>query len=344
MKKNLRNMNIFVGKDAILRYLNPAEHAPASLVELPTEFIFAETSFSKKDRLRIFLKMASEWATNSVKMAPVYHWFEMQKKKGNLTKDTVVVIPSSGGAGLACVVVGRRFGVHVEVIMPKDAPQTKKDLIQLANGKPAIFSPETPGKTAVELAKKMGKLRHHIVFRQYEDNTNTDGHKLMTIAQIWDQMEAAGIPISGIVAGTGTGGTGNAAYEFLEEREAKAVAVRIVCAEENPLPGMRALSRLRPKQVPLFHEHQFLREEVERRPAFRLSVSLFRNVGLKVGMTTGGALGGLFNVLQKAKHLDPSAWGGFLNSQGERTFVVVNGDLLDLYLPQLSTVLNADGM
>src|ERR1700685_4023263 len=39
MKKNLRNLNVFVGQDAMFGYLNPAEHAPSSLVELPADFI-----------------------------------------------------------------------------------------------------------------------------------------------------------------------------------------------------------------------------------------------------------------------------------------------------------------
>ncbi len=344
MKKDVHNLNIFAGPNAMLDYLDPAKHAPASLVELPQSFILANSSLKKKDKVRIFLKMTSEWPMNTLKLAAVYHWYMVQKRQGKLTKRTVCVIASSGGAALPFVVIGRRFGVQVEVIMPKDAPMFKRMLVELANRKPVILSEEVPGKTGPDIARAMGDLLNHLVFDQYLDETNSDGHEEVTVAQIWRQAQALGIGLSGIAFAVGTSGTGNAVVSSLDKHHSDAIPVGVICAEGNPLPGMRSLSRLSPDQVPLFHKYGYAHYEVERYPSYQRAVQLLSDVGLKVGLTTGGVVEGTFRALEKIAEGDLVTWRKIANKDGERVFVGISADLLDLYLPQLSTILDPKDM
>jgi hypothetical protein len=67
-------------------------------------------------------------------------------------------------------------------------------------------------------------------------------------------------------------------------------------------------------------------------------------VGLKVGLSTGGVLRGMCDYAQGIKMNNPTQWDALRNDEGDRVFVCVSVDGLDAYLPQLSPVLDANEM
>jgi len=333
--KNLHGLNIFAGPDAVLDYLDPAKHPPTSLVELPREFIRSKISLPEGEKVRIFLKMLNEVPLGTGKLIPVLHWWRLQYEAGRVSRDTTGVISSSGGAALPFTVGGRRYGARVKVIMPKGAPVFKRMIVELANGEPVIQSEEIPGKTETDIVRELAKLPNHIVFSQYGDPTNTEGHKEVTAAQIWEQIEALGIGLSGIVFGVGTSGTGNAIVESIEEHGSDAIPVGVICAEGNSISGMRPLSRLDEELVPLFHQHDYSRFVVKQSTAYKYAVDLLREVGLRGGITTGAVLDGIFHTVEKFSR-DSVAWKKTANENGEHVFVGIAMDSLELYIPELS--------
>src|ERR1700722_4685216 len=176
--------NVFVGPDAIVNYLDPSQHSYTSLVELPARTQF--NPFPKADKVRIFMKvMGAELPGNTFKLIPVFAWYKKQKKLGKINRKTVVVINSSGGAGLAAVMVGRAMKVkEVRGYMPEDTPIDKQRIIKRARGK-LFLTKDHPGEqTSVQRVRKMARRPHYLVFDQYGDDLNWKGHLEVTMKQI----------------------------------------------------------------------------------------------------------------------------------------------------------------
>jgi cysteine synthase len=342
--EDLGKMNIFLGDYGCLNYTDPTQHAPTSIVELPPSFVLANLpSATPQDKVRIMVKMMSESYANTIKSVVIRYWYEDVAPR--ISDKTIAVLGSSGGAALPFIMIGRLFGVqHFKVFIPKDANENKVRLIERAGGDAVeiIRTPEILDDTAAGLARALTGEPDHEVFDQYSSDLNVRAHMRVTIDQVWDQMLAAGVEMSGIAVGSGTCGTVNAAYEFLKEYHTGCIALAVLCNEGNPLPGMRAESRLTPKQVPLAEKNPFVRWKVDRYPSYQMCIQLL-GVGLKVGLTTGGGVHGVFSFLEN-EHKHPAQWDKLRNKDDEIVFVVTNADLLELYLGQLGPILDADAM
>ena len=332
--------NTFTGPDAVKNYLDMGQHEPTSCVEVPPELaIFPEGS-----GMQLFLKMMGpEAPLNTFKLVPVGRWFAEQYEKGLLKKGiTTVVISSSGGAALAAVAEASAYGVKVIVIMPEDAPTDKQTLVKRAmkeNYGELILNKDSPGKpTGVELARQMGERENYLTFDQYGDDVNWRAHADVTTAQIFEQMDAAGLRVGGIVAAMGSTGTLLGAREFCKEHSFNTLVVGVIAEDGEPIPAVRTEHRLRPTQILFDWKTGTHRVKVARYEAYQRTVQALR-CGFKVGLSAGAAIVGAERFFTNASTDLIESMPK--NNDGSRTVVVVVGDVLDPYLEQLRVILDS---
>jgi cysteine synthase len=348
MEDKFKNMNIFLGPEGHKHYTDPRQHAPTSLVELPSSFILANFPLlSQEDRVRVAIKRMNENPFNTTKTSPVYYWYERLEAEGKINDETIATVGTSGGLGIPFIAIGRLFGIkHFKLFVPKDANSSKVWIIDRVGGEALELkrTPEVLTENAAALARALIGEPHHEVFDQYDDEINSEAHKAVTITQIWEQTALAGVELSGIAFGSGTFGSVNAGRELLDEKGSNALAIAIICEEKNPLPGMRAESRLSREQVPLAHKHSsIIRWKIPRYPAYSMTIKLL-GIGQSVGLTTGGGVFGTLNWLEGVRHYNSELWEELKNNVGDRFFVVTNADILELYLHQIAPILDADDM
>jgi cysteine synthase len=331
--------NIFTGPDAVKNYLDMGQHEPTSCVEVPPTL----ATFPEGSGIRLFLKMMGpEAPLNTFKIVPVSRWFAEQYKKGLLKKGvTTVVISSSGGAALAAVPEANAYGVKIIVIMPADAPTDKQTLVRRAMKEDygeLILNRESPGKpTGVELARQMGERENFLTFDQYGDDINWQAHADITIAQIFEQMNAAELKVGGIVVAMGSTGTLLGAREFCKEHSPDTLVVGVMAEEGEPIPAVRTEHRLRPTQILFDWKTGTYQVKVARYESYQKTAQALRH-GFKVGLSAGAAIVGaerfasdsLVTLIKRMPQ----------NSDGSRILVVVVGDILDPYLEQLRVILD----
>jgi cysteine synthase B len=331
--------NLFTGPNAVKNYLDMGQHEPTSCVEVPPEL----ATFPEGSGIRLFLKMMGpEAPLNTFKIVPVSRWFAEQYKKGALIKGvTTVVISSSGGAALAAVIEANAYGVGIIVIMPADAPTDKQTLVRCAMKEDYgefILNRESPGKpTGVELARQMGERENHITFDQYGDDINWQAHSDVTVAQVFEQMDAAELQVGGIVVAMGTTGTLLGAREYCKKHSSGTLVVGVMAEEGEPIPAVRTERRLRPTQILFDWKEGTHQVKVARYKSYQRTVWALQ-CGFKVGLSAGAAIVGAEQFFTNASvNLIESMPQ---NSDGSRTVVVVVGDVLDPYLQQLRVILD----
>lgn len=326
--------NVFVGPNALLDYLNPDNHPPTSLVEVPNS-ILDEKNF------RIFAKMAREEPMCTLKAASVNGMYEEAERSGALKGVHTIVMASSGGAAAPAAIQARLRGKKFTAYIPKDAPEDKKYLVRLAGGD-VKESQETPGQpTSVELAREMGKQPGHLTFDQYGDAANHRAQARAIAGQVLQQLQSIGRGLGIIALPLGTTGSAVGARNLLQKESPKTLIVGVMCAEGNPVPGVRPRSRLGPKQILFDWEKGIHQVEVERYPAYAETVALFR-MGLRSGISGGLAFYGLCKFARSLHEKDRDVWESLRDKNGEINAVFVVGDLIDPYLPKLSTILEAE--
>ncbi len=145
----------------------------------------------------------------SIKTRTAYSMITEAEKKGIITKDTVIVEPTSGNQGIGLALIGAVKGYTVRIIMPDSVSEERRKLIK-AYGAELILIHDDGDigacineclKTALKMAEEDKNVW---VPQQFENPDNPLVHKLHTAVEILDQVDG---PLHGFCSGIGTGGT-----------------------------------------------------------------------------------------------------------------------------------------
>src|SRR6202795_3726661 len=93
------------------------------LVELPR--------VSPKKGVRIFAKMEGHNPTGSLKDRIAKYMIEQAERSGELTKDKVILEPTSGNTGIALAMIGRRKGDKAKVVIPENDTPERRQLLEI---------------------------------------------------------------------------------------------------------------------------------------------------------------------------------------------------------------------
>jgi len=137
--------------------------------------------------------------------------------------------PTSGNTGISLALVAKLKGLRLTCVMPANATQERRTLLELYGAKVVDSPPEQGSNGAVRLAQELAAAdgRYAMLF-QYENEANPRAHYEGTGAEIARDLER----LDAFVAGLGTGGTLMGAGRRLREAFP---GVQVVAAE--PLPG-----------------------------------------------------------------------------------------------------------
>jgi cysteine synthase len=147
------------------------------------------------------------------------------EEKGLITKDTVIVEPTSGNTGIALAFVAAARGYRLILTMPDTMSVERRQLLAIF-GAQIILTPGAEGMTgAIKKAEELVSANPgYFMPQQFENPANPEIHRLTTAEEIWrDSGGKADI----LVAGVGTGGTITGIAEVLKKRKPgfKAIAV-----------------------------------------------------------------------------------------------------------------------
>ncbi len=176
--------------------------------------------------VELFLKLESFNPGGSIKDRVALAIIEEALRKGELTKDKVVVEATSGNTGIGIALVCAAKGLRCLIVMPENMSQERKRLLK-AYGAELLLTPAQEGipgavKRLEELLRSEPKK--YFPTRQFENPINPKVHYETTAKEILSQL---GELPNLFVAGIGTGGTFTGISRRFKEvnPECKCVAV-----------------------------------------------------------------------------------------------------------------------
>lgn len=249
--------------------------------------------------VKIFGKMEGNNPGGSVKDRPALYMIKDAEKSGKLTKDMIIVEPTSGNTGIAIAMIGAAKGYKVKLYMP-ECVSVERQLILQAFGAEVVLTPakeSTDG--AIRRAHEAYKAEPGKYFmpNQFENPANVLAHYETTGPEIYKQMNGE---VDVFVASMGTTGTLMGTGKYLRE---KIKGIKIVGVEPTMGHTIQGLKNLTESQIPGIYNPKGFDEKVliEDGDAFETTRQMAVREGLFTGMSSGAAVAGALQVAKKMK-------------------------------------------
>jgi len=150
------------------------------------------------------------------------------EKRGKLTKDTVIIEPTSGNTGIALAFVAACKGYRLILTMPETMSLERRALLALL-GAELVLTPGPKGmKGAIAKAEELhAQTPNSWIPQQFENEANPDIHRRTTAAEIWNDTDG---DVDIVVSAVGTGGTLTGCYEviLLRNRRIHRLSLRLL--------------------------------------------------------------------------------------------------------------------
>ena len=161
-----------------------------------------------EDSADILVKFEALNVGGSIKTRTALNMINQAEHEGLLTKDSIIVEPTSGNQGIGLALVGAVKGYRTIIIMPDSVSEERRKLIRhygaevkLIHDAGDIGACIEECQTALKMKEKNDKV---FVPQQFANINNVKAHKKYTALEI---MQQCAIPIDGFCSGIGTGGT-----------------------------------------------------------------------------------------------------------------------------------------
>ena len=213
---------------------------------------------------------------------------------GKLTKDSVIIEPTSGNTGIGLASVAASLGIRIIITMPETMSVERRNLMK-AYGAELVLTDGAKGmKGAIAKADELAKeIPNSFIPGQFVNELNPRAHKRTTGPEIWEDTKGK---VDVFVAGVGTGGTVSGVGEYLKSKNPD---VKIVAVEPATSPvlskgeaGAHKIQGIGAGFVPDTLNTDIYDEiiPVENEDAFELGREIARTEGILVGISSGAAL------------------------------------------------------
>ena len=249
---------------------------------------------------------------------------------GKLTKESVIIEPTSGNTGIGLASVAAARGYRIIIVMPETMSVERRQLMK-AYGAELVLTEGAKGmKGAIAKAEELAKeIPHSFIPGQFVNPSNPQAHYETTGPEIFADTDGA---VDVFVAGVGTGGTVTGTGRYLKEKKP---SVRVVAVEpassavlSTGVAGAHKIQGIGAGFVPEILDTKIYDEivPVTNEDAFATGRLMGRREGVLVGISSGAALWAAIEVAKRPEN------------EG-KTVVVLMPDTGDRYL---STPLFAD--
>ena len=162
-----------------------------------------------KGAARVLVKYEGLNVGGSIKTRVAYNMVKDAIARGKITKDTVIVEPTSGNQGIGLALVGAVLGLKVRIIMPDSVSVERQKLMRHYGAEVVLVHDAGNIGDAIEnclqtALKMQAEDENVFVPQQFVNPANPEIHRYQTGLEILEQV---GGPIDGFCSGIGTGGT-----------------------------------------------------------------------------------------------------------------------------------------
>jgi cysteine synthase A len=169
---------------------------------------------------------------------------EDAEKRGVLTKDTVIVEPTSGNTGIALAFVAAAKGYKLILTMPETMSLERRTLLAMLGAK-LVLTPGAEGmKGAIARAEEIVKNTPGAwIPQQFNNPANPAIHSKTTAEELWDDSDGK---IDILLSAVGTGGTITGVTEVIKPRKPSFQAIAVEPADSPVISQTLAGEPLKP--------------------------------------------------------------------------------------------------
>jgi len=263
--------------------------------------------------VRILAKLEYFNPGGSIKDRPALQMIEDAEKKGELTKDKIILEATSGNTGIGLSMVAAVKSYRVLLVMSEAVSEERKKILR-AMGAELRFTPAHLGTDgAIEFVYNMIREEPYKYWLadQFNNESNWMSHYNGTAMEIWEQT---GGDLDAIVSSMGTTGTLMGISRRFKELKPE---VRIVGVEPymgHKIQGLKNMSEsYRPGIFDKSRADQILK--IDDDEAYQTTRLLAKKEGIFVGMSSGAAMAG---ALRLAREMNSGNIVVILPDGGER--------------------------
>ena len=252
---------------------------------------------------RLLAKLEYFNPAGSVKDRAAKFMIDDAEEKGLITKDTVIIEPTSGNTGIGLCSVAAARGYRVIIVMP-DTMSMERRMLMTAYGAELVLTDGSLGMSgAIEKAEELHRsIPDSIIAGQFVNPANPEAHYKTTGPEIWEDTDGK---VDIFVCGVGTGGTITGVGRYLKEKNPE---IKIVAVEpaDSPLisegrSGTHRIQGIGANFIPETFDRSVYDEVVcvTTDEAYAACRTLGRREGVLVGISSGAALHAAINIAVK---------------------------------------------
>ena len=280
-----------------------------------------EKEFGLKARLLAKLEYLNP--AGSIKDRVAKAMIEDAEKNGKLTKDAVIIEPTSGNTGIGLALVATAKGYRTIIVMPDTMSEERRKLITAYGAELMLTDGKLGMAGAIAKAEELAKeLPGGFVAGQFINPVNPKAHFTSTGPEIYEDTDGE---VDILVATVGTGGTITGTGEYLKSVKQ---SVKVVAVEPASSPvlsggkaGAHAIQGIGAGFIPEILNTAIYDEiiQISNEDAYAGGRMIGKKEGVLVGISSGAALQAAIEVAKRDENKG-------------KTIVVILPDSGDRYL------------
>ena len=268
---------------------------------------------SPNPNVEILAKFEGFNPTGSIKDRIALKMLEQAEAEGVLTKDKIIIEPTSGNTGIGLAMIAAVKGYQLEIVMSEAVSIERRKMIQAFGATVTLTSPTEGTDGAIRKVRELVAEYPDRYFNpdQFSNKYNKLAHYSTTAEEIWEQTQGK---ITHLVSSLGTSGTIMGVGMGLRDHNPD---VKIV--EAQPVLGhyIQGLKNMEEAIVPALYQPDAIDEHimVESEIAFDFARQIVKKEGIFVGMSSGAAM---YAAAEVAKKIDSGLIVVIFPDRGEK--------------------------
>lgn len=266
------------------------------------------SNIEKEENLKakILAKLEYFNPAGSVKDRVAKAMLDDAEASGKLTKDSVIIEPTSGNTGIGLAAVAAARGYRIIIVMPDTMSVERRQLMK-AYGAELVLSEGAKGmKGAIAKAEELqAEIPGAFIAGQFVNPANPKAHFESTGPEIWEDTDGK---VDIFVAGVGTGGTVTGVGEYLKSKnpDVKVVAVEPATSAvlSTGVAGAHKIQGIGAGFVPEILNTDVYDEiiPVANEDAFEKGRLIGHKEGVLVGISSGAALSAAIELAKRPEN------------------------------------------